>query len=237
MVSRVAYREPTEATRALETAGFGSVAFWSGPSTQVLTGSFDGLRYVGFRGSESIQDWLANARFLPSDREDGVRIHTGFLAALDEVWARLDPAESGSDPTEPLVVTGHSLGGALAHLSAWRWAKAGRSVHAVYTFGAPRVGHRNFRSSYDRLLGRRTLRVINHIDIVTRVPLLIQGYRHVGRRVYGDGAGRLTVDAPAWAVARDDISYRVRHLRSPRSLGVSLHLIRPYAELVDAGGA
>jgi triacylglycerol lipase len=233
MVSRIAYREGSGAMRALEDAGFSRVAFWSGPSTQVLTGSLGGLRYIAFRGSESIQDWLANARFLPSEREDGVKIHTGFLAALDEVWADLAEAEGHAGQTEPLVATGHSLGGALAHLSAWRWAKAGRAVHGVYTFGAPRVGHRDFRSSYDALLGARTLRVINHVDIVTRVPFLIQGYRHVGRRVYGDSAGKLTVDASAWAIARDDVAYRVRHLRSPRSLGIALHLIRPYSQLVD----
>ena len=85
-----------------------------------------------------------------------------------------------------VVFTGHSLGGALA---AFRADRAGHPVAAIYTYGQPRVGHRDFSRAYSERLEDRTYRAINHVDLVTRVPLLLQGYRHVGSRIYFDRGG------------------------------------------------
>jgi alpha-beta hydrolase superfamily lysophospholipase len=65
------------------------------------------------------------------------------------------------DLDEPLFLTGHSLGGALATLAASRWP-----ARACYTFGAPRVGD----GAFARTLRAPLYRVVNGQDVVPRVP-------------------------------------------------------------------
>jgi Lipase (class 3) len=84
----------------------------------------------------------------------------------------------------PLYITGHSLGGALAMLFAYRWSNPTIPIAGIYTFGQPRVGDAKFRRRYDVLLGARTFRVVNEEDIVPRVPGLLLGYRHAGQEVF-----------------------------------------------------
>ena len=68
----------------------------------------------------------------------GARFHKGFIAALAMVWDPLLAAVEAElkRAERPLWVTGHSLGGALALLSAWLFHRKFISVHQVYTFGA-----------------------------------------------------------------------------------------------------
>ncbi|KAL6991576.1 hypothetical protein U1Q18_009688 [Sarracenia purpurea var. burkii] len=72
-----------------------------------------------------------------------------------------------------LTVTGHSLGGALALLTAYEAAAAvpGLPV-AVVSFGAPRVGNIAFRDEIYRL-GVKTLRVVVKQDVVPRMPGIV----------------------------------------------------------------
>jgi len=227
---RIAYRTEDAVHSALSDLGMADIAFYSGFSTQAFTASVGETSYLAFRGSEAVADWLANAKFLPSDREGGVRIHSGFLVALDEVWDDIVAHLAGAPK---LVVTGHSLGAALAIIAAWRLAQAGIPIEAVYSFGQPRTGHRDFRTSYDALLGEVTFRVINHVDLVTRVALLIQGYRHVGRRMYFDHEAKFHHDAGAWQITKDDVRYRLKHFGRIDSIGIAPHLIGSYRTVVD----
>ncbi len=229
----IAYQPtPDRIDRAIGGVGLRDMLFVTGASTQAFTARTDTTQFVVFRGSESIADWLANARFLPTYREQGVHIHTGFIDALDEVWSELSEAVVAS--ALPVVVAGHSLGGALASLAALRLAMGGTTVDAVDTYGQPRTGHADFRRLYDGMLAGVTYRFVNHIDLVTRVPLLAQNYRHVGRRMYFDGSGTLHPDASAWKVARDDLAYRLAHLGRISSVGIGPHLLGPYKSLIDS---
>lgn len=71
----------------------------------------------------------------------------------------------------PLFVTGHSLGGALATLSALHIhiAKTIPFENPIlYTFASPRVGNRQFARQFDKF---ECYRVVNSEDIVPVVPL------------------------------------------------------------------
>jgi predicted lipase len=62
-----------------------------------------------------------------------------------------------ASPVKPagmrVLLTGHSLGGALATLAAHDLAThCGLTNCQVYTFGAPRPGNRAFRREYDQLV-------------------------------------------------------------------------------------
>jgi hypothetical protein len=118
--------------------------------------------------------------FTPIPR-DGSDIHDGFRVAAEAAQPQIDQAvqlcrQSGN----PLFITGHSLGAALAALAALRAAKAGMPPAAVYTFGMPRVGGPQFAASYASL-SKVTYRLVHGIDLVARVPPGSRGgFHHVG---------------------------------------------------------
>jgi triacylglycerol lipase len=148
---------------------------------------------LAFRGTESsrngrffAKDWGTDALFQQArfnnyftDSEDIGAIHAGFGKAVHDVWSRKPRVPSilrtyrSRFPNASLWITGHSLGGALAIVSAAACCFDGERqspVAGVYTFGQPRVGDAFFRSQFEAAIGRRTFFVVNDGDLVTRVP-------------------------------------------------------------------
>lgn len=232
-LARFAYRPLDQAERDVTALGLTNYKQFSGSSTQAFVAQDGTHRHLVFRGTESTNhiDWLRDAEFRPVTGVFGTMVHSGFRRALDEVWAGIVPHVNGTD--RDLVISGHSLGAGLAVLAAGRLVSADHNVDHVYTYGSPRVGLKDFAAAYTAALGLNTYRVINHIDIVTRVPLLIQNYRHVGRRMYFDGNGRFHSDAGAWHIARDDVFARLRHFGRISSAGLGPHDIPRYVERVE----
>ena len=231
-LARQSYFDEPKARAGVEALALGDVRFVDKIGTQALVCG-DGERlFLAFRGTDpDPRDWITDGRFNPVPGELGGRVHSGFRAALDAVWPEL--SDMVANRGERVVwVTGHSLGAALATLAAARIVESGGEVAGVYTFGQPRTGLSDFRSAYDAKLKNITFRVVNHIDLVTRVPLLIQGYRHIGRMVYFDHDAKMHVDASPWHVARDDIRYRLTHFGRIEAIGTAPHLIGPYRRLL-----
>lgn len=232
-LSRSAYRSEQRARDDATAAGLTDFHFYTGPSTQAFTASDGDHLHLAFRGTESTNptDWAKDARFKPVPGELGAKVHSGFRSALDEVWGDVIPVIT--ETNQPVLVTGHSLGAALAVLAAARLSEAGLPVAGVYTFGQPRTGLGAFTSAYNGRLGNVTFRFVNHIDLVTRVPLLIQRYRHVDTRMYFDGKGSFHPNAGLWKVAMEDMKYRLMHFGRIQAVGLSPHQISAYVELVD----
>lgn len=146
--------------------------------------------YVVFRGSDKSIDWMNNLQLRQQvypygDGNSDVKFHRGFMAAYFAVRDRLLPAVKAI--TSPhIVVTGHSLGGALATIAALDMqynitSQSGQAISA-YTFGAPRVGNRALVDSYNRRVPD-SFRYIFGWDIVTRIPRVWQDYTHVDKEV------------------------------------------------------
>lgn len=170
-------------------------------NTEAYVGESDDAVVVAFRGSESpdsldgFKDWLVtnanNFLVLPEGRIGtdfaaagiGARFHKGFMEALAEVW---DPLFAATDAAlrleeRPLWVTGHSLGGALALLAAWRFQQQFLNVHAVITFGAPMVGNDLAAQAFEREFPGKIFRYVDTLDIVPLLPtvsLIANTYRH-----------------------------------------------------------
>lgn len=232
-LSRLAYHEKGSAETGVEQLGMSGFRWFDRGSTQALLATETDQAFLAFRGTESTnpRDWTTDAKFIPAPGVFGAPVHSGFRDALDDVWPDIITAIAGL--SVPVVVTGHSLGAALATLAAARLDDAGHDVAGVYTFGQPRTGQGAFRSAYGERLGPVTFRFINHIDLVTRVPLLIQGYRHVGSRMYFDHNGRFHVDANPWMVAMDDVRFRLAHFGSIKAAGLAPHEISAYVDLIE----
>ena len=80
-----------------------------------------------------------------------------------------------------VLVTGHSLGGALATLAAVEIKERDLAVNVTaYTFGAPRVGNKHF-TAYSNALVPNAFAIINKEDPVPRIPKF--GYKRTGQRV------------------------------------------------------
>lgn len=92
---------------------------------------------VAFRGSSSISNWIANLDFVLTDASslcDGCEAHMGFLecweTVADSITFQVESAmQTYSGYT--LVVTGHSLGGAIAAIGATALRNAGYTLDLV----------------------------------------------------------------------------------------------------------
>ncbi|MFE4107661.1 lipase family protein [Almyronema epifaneia] len=134
--------------------------------------------------------------------------HGGFLEGIYNVWgsalsqdiqslypegkvewkgtAGISEAINDLAADLPLYLTGHSLGGALATLAAYK-ALVYRQVTGLYTFGSPRVVQQPLAEAINADLAGRLHRVVNHNDVVPRLPPRlppILDFHHVEQLVY-----------------------------------------------------
>jgi len=226
-------------------------------NTQAYVAQNDSSIVVAFRGSESpssldgFKDWLlTNAKnflIVPAGRMGtdfiaagvGAKFHQGFIEALGEIWepliAKVNRAVKAK--RRPVWVTGHSLGGALAQLAAWRFFRNFVPVHQVYTFGSPMIGNDAAAEAFLKTFKGKIFRFVDTRDMVPRLPtmsLQSNEYRHCLEEVVlgpqgivdavADAAGK-TVDGVLNATLIDEIW---GHLQQ----GVDCHLMTNYMERI-----
>ncbi|GMI31159.1 hypothetical protein TrRE_jg11443 [Triparma retinervis] len=91
-----------------------------------------------------------------------------------------------------VTITGHSLGGALAALTAFEYVQGlgvGSGVKVrVFTFGEPRLGNDKFAEAYGGEVDE-SWRVVNKGDIISHIPMQSFGYEHEGTEVWMESGG------------------------------------------------
>lgn len=133
------------------------------------------------RGSKNLPNWLANFDFIfvDSDLVDGGKAHQGFSNAWNEMSAGVletIKAALASHPSYSVIVTGHSLGGAVATLGGAAIRAAGIPLD-IYTYGSPRVGN-DVLADFITAQAGGEYRVTRTNDPVPRLPPIFTGYRH-----------------------------------------------------------
>jgi triacylglycerol lipase len=125
---------------------------------------------VTIRGTEfsSGQDWLTNFNIGLKLGPNSWPCHSGFCTTYRSMIEEIC-AEVGAAP-RVVHVCGHSLGGALATLTALHLHQLGHDAH-LYTFGAPRVGPLGFTQDVSRKLQGKIHRVYDRGDPVAMIPL------------------------------------------------------------------
>lgn len=127
-----------------------------------------------------------------------IEVHTGFQRLYMSLRPKLIQYIELYRP-KTLMITGHSLGAALATLAAFDLANYGQRIHSIYTWASPRVGNPVFVSTFEKLVSKASglprapvYRIANSADIVTMVPHpslskvggFIPKYMHVGDSKY-----------------------------------------------------
>jgi hypothetical protein len=152
------------------------------------------------------RELLMSGRSLGSMMKEGryAHVHAGFWGSYNRLRERVHAVileELLRNPGE-LIITGHSLGGALATICAYDMAVwLTPAVNAqlpedaskvppviVYSFGSPRVFSPHLSYKFDHAVPQ-CFRIICDGDVVPSVPVVWMGYSHCGVPVYIDKYG------------------------------------------------
>lgn len=142
----------------------------SDKSTQAFITHHDEVVLIAVRGTMELADWWrdADAEQVPFEEGAG-KVHHGFYEAYKAlkkfVRDYLDRFYNG----QKIIITGHSLGGAIALLlaEALRCDKTQRHDVLLYTYGSPRVGDADFVAAAAPLAHHR---MVNNNDLIPGVP-------------------------------------------------------------------
>ncbi len=190
-----AYAAEITATPALPD-GFRQTALIEADLTQIeaLANGIDPLERLveKLRGDTLVYGGVVNPADVVPNIPEPVpnfgRVHAGFKLVYKAIRASLAAGlEAASVGCTRILVTGHSLGGALATLAAPDIARnmmPGRTPELI-TFASPRTGCEDYASVFNPLIPI-CFRVVNPADVVPNIPEPIPflfPYKHVGIEV------------------------------------------------------
>jgi hypothetical protein len=193
-IAEQTYSNPLAATGRFAAIG------WQGEAHMVrrepdvaIVGRIDSGIVVAFRGTRAplnprdddawatFLDWMNDANYMTRDNPNYPgAVHCGFAHSVDKLWGM-----SGTDPgiearigellaagaPRRLYFTGHSKGGPLANLGAWRASQKWPDIKPrVVTFAAARAGDPAFKAAYDAA-GIKCTRYEVLADVVPQLPI------------------------------------------------------------------
>lgn len=150
------------------------------------------LAVVAFRGTQadSTEDVFTDAAATLVEWPGAGMVHWGFWGSLQTILPDI-MAWLGTIGDRKLVITGHSLGAAMATLLAGLDPRA-----VLVNFGSPRVGDEDFARSF---AGRAVRRYVDCTDGVTILPPDSPFYRHVAGCRYIDHRAEILESEPGFA--------------------------------------
>src|ERR1700761_983493 len=151
------------------------------------------IAFLSFRGTSDVAEWVADIDAIPEDYRpiSGFgQVHSGFQEVYQliraNIAANLSTATAGCDQ---ILITGHSLGAALAVLAGPDVARTmppNTIEPRLVTFAGPKVGLSDFAAKFNALI-ESCFRVVNFLDIVPFLPPA--PYVHVGAQISVNSGG------------------------------------------------
>ncbi|WDE00820.1 lipase family protein [Thalassomonas actiniarum] len=128
---------------------------------------------IAIRGTATLADALTDVTCHSTNSDTGKSVHTGFQSCFASMrpglYSYLNQTENRRKQGI-IHCVGHSLGGALAALTAdWIKTEFDKTVY-LYTFGAPRVGKKDFANSSSARVDKM-FRCVHGADPVPKVPV------------------------------------------------------------------
>ncbi len=191
---------------------------------------------LAFAGTDDIKDLKNNAKTWSEPVDDQacgkqLRFHSGFHKAAMEVinddnGALIAHLSELQGQGKKVYITGHSLGGALAVITAYYAKTATKPIDlaGVYTFGQPFTGDDDFQSCYDEKLKDRTFRFVSDKDVIPKTRL-DNSYRHVGLFLFFNETGDLQNSKPS-DYAGDFMSFAKSNLLNAHSMSSYYSLLK-----------
>ncbi|KAH7677171.1 Triacylglycerol lipase protein [Dioscorea alata] len=176
------------------------------------------LIIVAFRGTTDLNDWKCDFNMSLIKMSDMGMVHLGFMTSLGldakkacsgnnwNINKGFPKDYTGNKPlayysirkvvknlvgkhkNAKILLTGHSLGGALAILYTSLLVMHEendllKKISCVITFGQPRVGDSIFGDTMLKIIGKKYIRLVYRYDIVPRIPFelpIILKFDHFG---------------------------------------------------------
>jgi predicted lipase len=168
----------------------------------------DGTTLLAFRGTQpdDVTDLATDLRaHTVAWPESAGRVHAGFAVAARSLIPQIQEWVAAENvDVRKMIVTGHSLGAALATL-------AGTVLRpgVLVALGSPRVGDADFAAS---LAATNLVRLVDCCDAVTEVPPPLGGYKHVHARTYITRTGEVVENPPQSLVDSDRQRARMEYI-------------------------
>jgi triacylglycerol lipase len=133
----------------------------------ILTDTKNGVQYLAIQGTKYFRNVVLDMEASePVDSVIGARLHKGFDKTARELYQELETNKS-LKKNMPVVITGHSLGGATGLICALYLAKSGYTIRKVMTFGQPRITDAAGAGIFDHI---PLLRIVNSEDMIPFLP-------------------------------------------------------------------
>jgi len=137
------------------------------PASQVsyFLSTANGVQTIAVRGTANLQNAMVDLTVsLQPDPVLDIKLHQGFASAARAIYSNMKPY---LNKDQPIHITGHSLGGAIAVILGMYLQKDGYPVAQIITFGQPKVTNVTGAKKFDDL---PLIRVVTLHDIVPLVP-------------------------------------------------------------------
>lgn len=190
----LSYLDVGESSIALEKWGFDKYEFINEKRKKTPANGFvaenDEFSLIVLRGTANLGDGLMDVFFAPIEADDEDfkgKYHRGFwriykkrIIAIKEILNRLDISKD-----KKLLITGHSMGAAVATLVAHKLSSDGYNVHSIYALSMPRLGNseaNDFLSQDDYL----KYQLAHKNDFVAHLPMTpdtVDIFERIGNKV------------------------------------------------------
>jgi len=165
----------------------------SGSAHFGFVGIFNNTVFVSLRGTDNIEGWIQDAEFTQTSYPGvpNAMVHEGFLQDYLSLSYSIKSAVAklSSGGINRVIVTGHSLGAALATLAAVDLAQNASLSVEVINFGSPRVGNQAFATYANKIL-KSVKRFTWNRDLVPQLPprnIFQFSYFHLTEEIWWDG--------------------------------------------------
>ncbi len=122
-------------------------------------------QYISIRGILTLSNIASDFNFaLTKDKKSSINIHKGFKIEAQALYKKISPYLKKEND---IIITGHSMGGAISAVLGLYLMIDGYKVKSITTFGQPKVFDNLIFRKYSKL---PLLRIIYENDLICQLP-------------------------------------------------------------------